>query len=313
MHYNFSEFSFLSSDGKNSIHAEIYEPNEGEIRGVVQLSHGMIDYVARYTELADYLCGEGFVFAGNDHLGHGKSVKCKEDFGFFASKDGYKYVIDDLHAMNEKLHKRYPGKPVILLGHSMGSFLSRLYAVKYPTSIDGIIIHGTGGKNPALPFGKIVVAILRAIKGERYRSSLVKNLSFMGYNSRFDKSEGDEAWLTRAGELVAGRKDDERTNFIFTLAGYNDLFTMLGECNSSQWYSNYPNSLPTLLMAGAEDPVGNFGEGVREVYDGLSKAGVVALDIALYEGARHELFNETNRAEIFRDMCDWLASLCPNG
>ena len=311
MHYNFSEFSFLSSDGKNSIHAEIFEPNEGEIRGVVQLAHGMVDHIERYGELADYLCGEGFVFAGNDHLGHGKSVKCKEDFGFFASKDGYKYVVDDLHAMNEELHKRYPGKPVILLGHSMGSFLSRLYAVKYPTSIDGIIIHGTGGKNPALPFGKIVVAILRAIKGERYRSALVKKLSFMGYNSRFDKSEGDDAWLTRAGELVADRKGDDRTNFIFTLAGYNDLFTMLGECNSSQWYSEYPKSLPTLLMAGAEDPVGNYGEGVREVYDGLSKEGVVALDIALYEGARHELFNETNRAEIFRDMCDWLTSLCP--
>ena len=311
MHYNISEFSFLSSDGKSSIYAKIHEPNEGEIRGVVQLAHGMVDHVERYGELVAYLTGEGYVFAGNDHLGHGKTAKCKDDFGFFASKDGYKYVVDDLYTMNQELHKRYPGKPVILLGHSMGSFLSRLYAVKYPTSIDGIIIHGTGGKNPALPFGKIVVAVLRAIKGERYRSALVKKLSFMGYNSRFDKSEGDDAWLTRAGELVADRNGDDRTNFIFTLAGYNDLFTMLGECNSSHWYSEYPKSLPTLLMAGAEDPVGNYGEGVREVYDGLSKEGVVALDIALYEGARHELFNETNRAEIFRDMCDWLSSLCP--
>ena len=311
MHYNISEFSFLSSDGKSSIYAKIHEPNEGEIRGVVQLAHGMVDHVERYGELVAYLTGEGYVFAGNDHLGHGKTAKCKEDYGFFASKDGYKYVVDDLYTMNQELHKRYPGKPVILLGHSMGSFLSRLYAVKYPTSLDGIIIHGTGGKNPALPFGKIVVAVLRAIKGERYRSALVKKLSFMGYNSRFDKSEGDDAWLTRAGELVADRNGDDRTNFIFTLAGYNDLFTMLGECNSSRWYSEYPKSLPTLLMAGAEDPVGNYGEGVREVYDGLSKEGVVALDIALYEGARHELFNETNRAEIFRDMCDWLSSLCP--
>ena len=311
MHYNISEFSFLSSDGKSSIYAKIHEPNEGEIRGVVQLAHGMVDHVERYGELVAYLTGEGYVFAGNDHLGHGKTAKCKDDFGFFASKDGYKYVVDDLYTMNQELHKRYPGKPVILLGHSMGSFLSRLYAVKYPTSLDGIIIHGTGGKNPALPFGKIVVAVLRAIKGERYRSALVKKLSFMGYNSRFDKSEGDDAWLTRAGELVADRNGDDRTNFIFTLAGYNDLFTMLGECNSSRWYSEYPKSLPTLLMAGAEDPVGNYGEGVREVYDGLSKEGVVALDIALYEGARHELFNETNRAEIFRDMCDWLSSLCP--
>ena len=309
MNYQYSEFSFLSSDGKNSIHAEIYAPREKEIRGVVQLAHGMVDYVARYTELADYLAGEGFVFAGNDHLGHGKSVKSKDDFGYFAPVDGYKYVIDDLYKMNGELHKMYPDKPVILLGHSMGSFLSRLYAVKYPKSISGIIIHGTGGKNPALPFGKIVVSLLKAIRGEKHRSQFVKNLSFMGYNSKFDKSEGSEAWLTRAGELVAGRKDDERTNFTFTLSGYKDLFTMLGECNSSKWYATYPKGLPTILMAGAADPVGNYGEGVREVYDGLSKAGVVALDIELYEGARHELFNETNRAEVFRDLCDWLITI----
>lgn len=310
MNYNYSEFSFLSNDRKNTIHAEIYAPKEGEIRGVVQLAHGMVDYVARYTALADYLTGEGFVFAGNDHLGHGKSVSDPADFGFFASHEGYKLVVDDLHTMNEELHKRYPDKPVILLGHSMGSFLSRLYAVKYPTTIDGIIIHGTGGKNPALPFGKIVVAVLRAIKGERHRSLLVKKLSFMGYNSKFDKSEGEEAWLTRAGELVADRKGDPRTSFVFTLAGYNDLFTMLGECNGSQWYSEYPKSLPTILMAGAADPVGNYGEGIREIYDGLSKEGVVSLDIELYEGARHELFNETNRAEVFRDICDWLTAVC---
>ena len=311
MSYNHSEFTFLSSDGKNNIHAEIYTPSEGEIRGVVQLSHGMVDHVGRYTALAEYLTGEGFVFAGNDHLGHGKTVATPDDFGFFASKDGYKYVIDDLYAMNGELRKRFPDKPVILLGHSMGSFLARLYAVKYPKSIDGIIIHGTGGKNPAVPLGKAVVAILRAIRGERHRSAFVKKLSFMGYNSKFDKSEGDEAWLTRAGELIADRKDDPRTNYTFTLAGYNDLFTMLGECNSRDWYTQYPKSLPTILMAGGADPVGNYGEGIREIYDGLSKENVAILDIEIYEGARHELFNETNRAEVFRDICDWLSTVCP--
>lgn len=309
MNYIHSEFSFKSSNGKNNIHAEIYAPSEGEVRGVVQLAHGMVDHVGRYTALAEYLTGEGFVFAGNDHLGHGKTVAVADDFGFFESKDGYKYVVDDLYLMNLEIRKKYPGKPIILLGHSMGSFLSRLYAVKYPKTIDGIIIHGTSGKNPAVPLGKAVVAVLRAIKGERYRSAFVKKLSFMGYNSKFDKSEGEDAWLTRAGELVADRKGDPRTEFIFTLAAYNDLFTMLGECNGSQWYEDYPKGLPTILMAGGMDPVGNYGEGVREVYDGLSKAGVVSLDIEIYEGARHELFNETNRAEVFRDISDWLSAI----
>ena len=311
MSYNHSEFSFLSSDGKNNIHAEIFQPAEGEIRGVVQISHGMVDHIGRYTALAEYLVGEGFVMAGNDHLGHGKTVATPDDFGFFASKDGYKYVIDDLYTMNGELRKRFPGKPVILLGHSMGSFLARLYAVKYPKSLDGIIIHGTGGKNPAVPLGKAVVAVLRAVMGERHRSSFVKNLSFMGYNSKFDKSEGPDAWLTRAGELVADRKGDPRTEFIFTLAAYNDLFTMLGECNSREWYSQYPKSLPTILMAGGADPVGNYGDGIREIYDGLSREGLASLDVEIYEGARHELFNETNRAEVFRDICDWLSAVCP--
>lgn len=309
MNYLYSEFSFKSSNEKNNVHAEIYAPTEGKIRGVVQIAHGMVDHIGRYKALAEYLTGEGFVLAGNDHLGHGKTVSTPEEFGFFASKDGYKNVIDDLYLMNLEIRKRYPGKPIILLGHSMGSFLARLYAVKHPKSIDGIIIHGTSGKNPAVPLGKAVVSVLRAIKGEHYRSAFVKKLSFMGYNSKFDKSEGNEAWLTREGELVADRKDDPKTNFIFTLAGYNDLFTMLGECNSSQWYEDYPKSLPTILMAGGMDPVGNYGEGVREVYDGLSKAGVASLDVEIYEGARHELFNETNRAEVFRDIVEWLTAV----
>ena len=116
MNYNFNEYRFPSSDGKNTIYAEIYTPKNVQPRGIVQLAHGMIDYTGRYTELADFLCSHGFIFAGNHHLGHGKSVSTPEDLGFFAERDGYKYVIEDIHAMNKHLHKSYPGLPLILLG-----------------------------------------------------------------------------------------------------------------------------------------------------------------------------------------------------
>lgn len=309
MNYRYSEFTLPSTDGKTVLHAEIYEPTNCEIKGIVQLSHGMIDYVGRYKELADYLTGEGFVFAGNDHIGHGRSAATPEDRGYIEPKDGYKYIIDDLHSMNAELRKRYPNKEVVLLGHSMGSFIARLYAVKYPRSIDGIIIHGTGGRNAALPFGMLAVKIAKLIRGPRYRSSFIANLAFLGYNSRFDRSEGENAWLTRAGELVAGRSQDEGTNYIFTLAGYENLMKLLAECNGSQWYSEYPKGLPTLIVSGTDDPVGNYGEGPRQVYSGLEKQGVASLEILMYEGARHELFNETNRAEVFRDISDWLAGV----
>lgn len=307
MSYTFKEIEFLSSDGKNTIHAELYIPDTAP-RGVLQISHGMIDYVGRYDTLVEFLTSEGYVVAGNDHLGHGGSVKSDEDFGFFAEKDGYAYVIEDLHKMNEILHNEYPALPVFMLGHSMGSFLARLYAVKYPDTIRGLIIHGTGGKNPMLAPGKLIVKLIRAFRGPRHRSKLVEGLAFGSYNARFDKSEGEWAWLTRDLPRVASRNSDKRTAFKFTLAGYLDLFEVLGGSNSKKWYASYPKEMPTLVMSGDMDPVGNYGKGVKEVYDGLVAAGVKNVTLKLYEGARHELFNETNRHETFLDILEWLGA-----
>ncbi len=305
MNYLHREIRFASTDGKNTIHAELFIPSDKEIKGVVQISHGMMDYIGRYTRLADALCSAGYVLAGNDHLGHGDSVATADDYGFFASRDGYLFVIDDLKKMNEFLHKEFSGKPVVLLGHSMGSFISRLYAEKYSDSVDGLIIHGTAGPNPAVGAGKLVVKILRAFKGERYRSKFVSSLAEGGYNKGFDPAEGQGAWLTRDSSMVADRIGNPKTEFIFTLAAYNDLFNMLGNCNSSNWFKNFPKGLRTLVMSGDTDPVGGFGKGVRKVYDGLQKNGA-NVKLKLYSGARHELFNETNREEVFADIIAFL-------
>lgn len=305
MNYIHRDITFPSSDGKNTIHAELFIPSDNNIKGVVQLSHGMIDYVGRYTLLAEALCSAGYVLAGNDHLGHGDSVKSADDYGFFTSKNGYECVIDDLNKMNAILRQEYPERPIVLMGHSMGSFLARLYATKYGESIDALIIHGTAGPNPALGPGKLVVKLLRAIKGERHRSPFVRSLAEGGYNKSFDPAEGEGAWLTREGSLVAGRPTDPKTNFIFTLAGYEDLFTMLGKCNASEWFAGFPKKLPTIVVSGDRDPVGDFGKGVRYVYDNLKKNGA-SVELKLYPDARHELFNETNRAEVFSDLTAWI-------
>ena len=218
-------------------------------------------------------------------------------------------TVDDVYRLNRIMKDEYKDLPIFLFGHSMGSFLSRIYALEYPESIDGIIIHGTGGKNPLLAMGKAVIKILKLFRGDRHRSKLVTALAFGSYNSTFPKEEGKNAWLTRDVASVAGRDFDPRTSFIFTLSAYGDLFFALGESNSARFYSDYPTSLPTLIMSGEEDPVGNYGKGPREVYDGLKKRGVYNLQLKTYEGARHELFNEINKAEVFEDIAKWLEAL----
>lgn len=305
MNYIHRDITFPSSDGKNTIHAELFIPSDNNIKCVVQISHGMMDYIGRYQGMADALCKAGFAIAGNDHLGHGDSVATPDDYGFFASKGGYRYVIDDVKKMNDLIRKEIPDVPVVLLGHSMGSFIARLYALDYRDSIDGLIIHGTAGPNPATGAGKLLVKILRAIKGERHRSKFVCSLADGGYNKGFDPAEGSGAWLTRDPSMVADRVGNPKNDFIFTLAGYEDLFNFLGNCNSSSWFRQFPKDLPTLVISGKEDPVGGFGKGVQYVYDNLAKNGA-NVELKFFEGARHELFNETNRDEVFSYLVAWL-------
>lgn len=308
MNYIHKEIYFSSSDGKNKIHAELFIPSDNNILGVVQISHGMMDYIGRYKGLADALCGAGYALAGNDHLGHGDSVATPDDYGFFASKNGYDYVINDLKRMNDIIRKEFPGVPVTLLGHSMGSFVARLYAEKYADSIDGLIIHGTAGPNPATGAGLLLVKLLRAIKGERHRSKFVCSMADGGYNKGFDPAEGVGAWLTRDGSMVADRVGNPKNDFIFTLAAYEDLFNFLGNCNSKKWFKEFPKELHTLVISGEMDPVGGFGKGVRYVYDNL-KANGADVELKLYPEARHELFNETNRDEVFADLALWLGKI----
>ena len=306
MKYNHFDARFPSADGKNTVFADIYTPKTETAVGVIQISHGMVDYIGRYKELVAYFTERGYVVAGNHHLGHGKTAACDEDLGFFASEGGAELLVEDLHTMNRHLRSEFPTLPVFLLGHSMGSFVARLYAIKYPSSIAGIIIHGTAGPNPILPVGKAVVGLKMLMHGERYRSKTVKKLAFLGYNSHFDKSEGPHAWLTRDIYLVSDRDENKFTSFTFTLSAYRDLFGMLGACNSRAWFAAYPKSLPTLIVSGGADPVGNYGKGPQYVYKHLVMQRCTAVSARTYDGARHELFNETNRKEIFADILEWM-------
>lgn len=309
MNYTVSELTFPSKDGLHNIYAEIYLPTTEDIKGIIQIVHGMIDYTARYRNLISYFTARGYAVAGHHHLGHGKTANTKEDFGFFASCDGVDFLVRDTHTMNRILRERYPDTPIYMLGHSMGSFVARLYVKKYPYSIKGVMIHGTGGPNPLLPLGRTLAKIIRAFYGERHISRVLEKLSIGGYNSKFPKSDGENAWLTREVEQVSDRCTDEFTSFKFTSSGYIDLFKLLGESNSKEWFKNYPKDLPTLVVSGDADPVGNFGKGPEYVYKQLLISGCSHIELKLYPGARHELFNEKNREEVFSDLFEWIEKI----
>ena len=306
MSYVLTKLNFPSSDGKNTVYSEIYVPKTGDPRGVVQLVHGMIDYTGRYTALAEYLTDNGFILAGNHHLGHGLTAASADDLGHFADKGGYGYVLEDVHAMNQRLHAMYPTLPVIMLGHSMGSFISRLYVGEHPESVSGLIIHGTGGPNPLVGIGKALAGVIRGIYGPRHKSALINKMAFGAYNKKFPSEEGHNAWLTRDLERVKGRDTDPLTSFEFSVSSYIDLFSFLGDSNSGAWFKGYPKNVPTLVMSGEMDPVGDYGKGPRYVYKQLMISGVTDVKLKMYEGARHELFNELNMSEVFADLLEWL-------
>lgn len=303
--YSMEEISFLSADGIHRIYGELYAPVTGQARAVIQLAHGMTDYVARYEWLADKMCEAGFVFAGHCLLGHGRSAGSEENLGYFAKKNGISYLVEDMRQMNALLREKYHALPVIVLGHSMGSFIARLFVAAHPAAADATVILGTGGKNPLLPFGLLLCSLLSLLRGDRYRSSLISSLSTGSYYKKFP-GEGTTAWLTRDSARVSTYKTDPYCSVTFTVSAYKDLFRMLGACNAKRWFKEYPKTMPTLLASGDRDPVGNFGKGVKQVYRRLLLAGCDRVTLKLYEGARHELFNETNREEFAADLVSFI-------
>ena len=310
MSFTQERITFPSSDGKNTVSGRIFVPVGSAVNGVIQISHGMIDHIGRYYFLIDALTARGYAVAGNDHLGHGDTADTDEDLGFFADKNGVGKVVYDLYTMNEYLRQEFPSFKPVMMGHSMGSFLSRLYVRKYPDTVSGHIIHGTGGPmGVILPLGQALVNTLMLFRGKKHRSALVKKMAFMGYNSKFEEENCEVSWLTRDIARVSGEDRNEYTTFTFTLSAYRDLFRMVGWSNSRLWFKDYPKAMPTLVMSGDMDPVGSYGKGPRYVYDKLISLGATDTTLKLYEGARHELFNETCRDEVFLDMKAWLSGV----
>lgn len=284
-----------------------YRPREGRPRAVVQLSHGMCEYVERYEPLAEFLCGAGIAFCGHDHPGHGRSAPSAEELGFIDEQDGAGLLVADLRRMNLWIQREFPGLPIILLGHSMGSFVARAYLSRYSDELSGAVICGTSGGNPGAAAGILLAKETIRRRGSHYRSELLNKLAFGSYNHAFGPNLPTVyEWLTADRSIVERYAQDPWCHFVFTAAGFRDLFTLLEQVSAPEWAGTVPADLPLLLIAGEKDPVGDFGRGVRKVAERLIAAGVRNLSLKLYPDGRHEIFNEVNKEEVFSDLLGWL-------
>ena len=300
------EFTFRSTSGLCNIRAIKYIP-DGEIKAILQISHGMQEFMDRYEKFANYLCDKGYLVVGNDHLGHGGSVNSKEDWGYFAEKDGNKALLDDLFEVTKIIKADYPNKPYFLLGHSMGSFYARQYLGEHGNEVDAAIIMGTGHEPlPVVKAGMAICKIIAVIKGWRHRSNFVNNMAFGSYNKKFEPARTRVDWLTKDEDIVDWYLNEPRCTFMFTLNGYYNMFKGISRLHDKNLLNNVPKDLPILFVSGQDDPVGSFGKEVYAAADSLKNVGCKNVEVKLYPNDRHEILNELDRQQVYSDLYNWL-------
>lgn len=278
-----------------------------EPRGVVQISHGMAETAVRYERFAKVLNKKGFIVYANDHRGHGKTAANIDELGYLGDKDGFELLIEDIAKLSDIIKKENPDLPIYLFSHSMGSFAVQRYIMEYKDKIDGLILSGSNGEQGlSLKAGKWIVKLAMMIKGRKTKSKFIDSLIFGGFNKKFyPKTTGSE-WLTRDADELDKYVQDPYCGNLFPISFYDELIENLEYIEDKDNVKKIPKNLPIFIISGAQDPVGDFGKGVKKLYKRYEKCGVKDLEIKMYEGARHELLNETNRDEVMGDVVEWL-------
>ena len=304
----FNDYFFLSANRKTQIHVRRCTPDAAP-RGIVQLAHGICEYIDRYDAFAEYLASKGFLVVGNDHLGHGKSFSDEDDMGFFAESAGWELAVNDMHRLYQMTAEEFPDLPYFLFGHSMGSFLARTYIIKYPTELTGAVICGTGQQSSALiQSGRKIGRAEIKRKGEKYRSQLLNNVAFGSYNSGFDEKRTPFDWLTRDAAVVDAYIADPLCGFVPTAGLFTDMMDGIAYISRSSNQERMDPALPVLFISGDKDPVGENGKGVLKAYVSFLNAGMKDVTLKLYHDCRHEILNELCREQVMGDVAAWIDS-----
>ena len=267
----------------------------------------MIEHIERYEPFALYLTQNGFAVVGHDHIGHGSSIRTRDDWGYFADENAGEILIEDMHSLRQITQERYPGIPYFMMGHSMGSFLLRKYIV-FHGDIDGAIIMGSGYTKPrSSALGIQIAKGFAKVFGWRHRSKLVTYMAFRK-NLNYDTSGKNPArnWLSKDPESVRKYYSDPRCTYMFTLNGYKTLFETVSFVCHQENVDRVPKDLPVLIVSGDDDPVGEGGRGVRKLGSMFWKAGIQDLKVKIFEGYRHEILNEIGKEQVYVYLKDWM-------
>lgn len=307
---NMTEFTFLSTDGKTQLHGMRWEPEDGSVRAVLQICHGVAEHIARYDAFARYLNGLGIAVVGHDHLGHGLSLPEGGTPVYFGEGNTWNTVVDDIYVLHQRIRLWYPDVPLCIMGHSMGSFLTRTYLIRYPGTVKAAVIMGTGWQPKAVIAGGMAVAkAVGAVVGENGTSDLVTNLAFGAYNKLFAPNRTSCDWLSVDEDNVDTYMADPLCGADATVGLFRQM--LLG-IRFNQKLSNLRQMdprIPVLFVAGEKDPVGDCGNGVRRTYQEFRRAGMQDCTLKLYPGLRHEILNEkAQQQQIFEDIGQWLTS-----
>jgi alpha-beta hydrolase superfamily lysophospholipase len=276
-------------------------------KAAIQIAHGMAEHAKRYDRFARFLADSGFCVYANDHRGHGNTAGLSGKIGHFADENGWRLAVKDMHAITNFIKGQYPGLPIFLFGHSMGSLLSRHYIALYGKEVKGVILSGTGGDPGLLGcIGKCIAFLECRIKGIRSHSLLLTKLSFGKFNDSFKPNRTDFDWLSRDDMEVDKYIEDPFCGEVFTAGFFHDLFTGMKIINQPDNIKKIPKELPVYLFSGDKDPVGNNKKGVEQVYSSYKKAGLSDVKLKFYKDGRHEMVNEINRQEVYGDIVGWL-------
>lgn len=302
-----SGYSFLSADGKTQISTKVWKSGT-KVRGVVQIVHGMVEFIDRYDAFAGFLAQKGYLVVGCDLLAHGDSVVTKEQWGDLPIGHGMDYIIADLEHIRTVTRADLSDKvPYFILGHSMGSFIVRRYIAERGEGLAGAIICGTAQESSSTYFmGHLMARTIAAFHGSSYRSEFLHNMGDGSYNKRFEPCRTPYDWLSKNEESIDAYAADPRDTFLFTAGGYSELTALLQRISKKETFDSTPADLPLYIIAGAQDPVGSFGKGPQKVAARYRRSGSTDVVCRLYPGDRHEILNELDRDKVYADLLAWL-------
>jgi alpha-beta hydrolase superfamily lysophospholipase len=303
------DVSFLSNDGKSTCVGDVWYPAQGEVRCVVQIVHGMVEHLLRYEDVALAFVEQGYAVCGIDHIGHGRTCPDPDKRGIYDPKLGASQMIEDQQKLRVRMQERFAGIPYVLLGHSMGSFVTRCYIARHGEGLAGAIVMGTGWQSGAtLKAGKLLARVIACFHGWGHYSPMIDGIGVGGYNKAFEGTGAKTGveWLSRDPQRAIDYVADPDSGWHFSVSGYYVLFSLLQEAEDPKLIARIPKDLPVLVISGADDPVGAQGKGPTYEFNALKDAGVTDVELQLYDGARHEVLGETNKEEVMGDLVAWI-------